>query len=102
VPRSLKRCARQRLSALPHRELIQILVDRDVTGTVDALVACDRAVVLAAYRKELTGPPLSMPPARTDCVIRGLAALPAGELVRVFTDEGIQDRVQACGSGKSQ
>jgi hypothetical protein len=78
LPMGLTGCAGKRLAAAPDPELIRILVDHDRTGTVDALVACDRAAVLAAYRKELASPPVSMPTRRADCVIRSLSGLPAG------------------------
>jgi hypothetical protein len=102
LPKGLEACARKRLAAAPDPHLIQVMVDHDRTGAVDALVACDRAGVLAAYRKELTSPPLSMPARQGDCVIRSLSGLPPDALVRVFTDEGIEARVASCASGEPQ
>lgn len=100
LPASLKACARKELAALPDPELIRILVDHDLTGTVDALVACDRTALLSSFRKELTR--LGMRARGAECVIRFLGQLPSRELARVFTDAGIAVAVENCPSSTQQ
>lgn len=102
VPAPLLDCAKVKLTALGEPRLVRLLVDRDLTAAVRVLFRCNPRAMLGAYRIELTNSPYRLPHSLIDCVVGRLQALSKQQLVRVFTDDGIEPYVDACRSAKGK